>query len=210
MNRYGSDRSQNRHGPSSTICLVRKKISDTSGHVCSLMTTAEKFYSKFRFQLFQEIHVDRTDGRLGCSRSRSWDSWHPRVLMDYLKWNLAPRDHPNTPIMFTDTLLTGFLRRESGNFKLSDFAPLSWERVYKRLPGIKRIVCTLLDSFQWSDTDLVDNIIIMHHASIILCPHYESAWDHPVRSWIPMVHLHLSVSPIAQIEESDLDQSMAW
>ena len=47
MNRYGSDRSQNRHGPSSTICLARINFSDTSGHVCPLMTTAELDETRF-------------------------------------------------------------------------------------------------------------------------------------------------------------------
>ena len=118
MNRYGSDRSQNRHGLSSTIHLARKKNSDTSENVCSLMTALENFYSKFRSQLSEEIHVDWTDRRLLCSRPRRSDSWHLRVLMDYLKRNLAPWDHPNTPIMFTDTLLTGILRWEFRNFSL--------------------------------------------------------------------------------------------
>ena len=58
MCHYGSDRSQNRHGPSSTICLAQKNFSDTSGHVCSLVAALEKIYSKFRSQLSQEIHVD--------------------------------------------------------------------------------------------------------------------------------------------------------
>ena len=82
------------------------------------MTALENFYSKFRSQLSEEIHVDWTDRRLLCSRPRRSDSWHLRVLMDYLKRNLAPWDHPNTPIMFTDTLLTGILRWEFRNFSL--------------------------------------------------------------------------------------------